>query len=160
MYTEEKWRNLALLGALLGLSAVAMVAVHVDYRVRQEAKEKQQEQIQHRDKLLKAFLSDIETAKKETSNECSQVFVSYVRPPEGLDAIAPFIIMGEEIYLGSDEPSKRIWRMDYQLIPKGDKVELWKTQWLGVAMPPSDQDIRRQKLTEKYSPDSSRCRAK
>lgn len=126
---------------------------HIEYKRLQEDKKHQQQ-------LSNEFLSNIEKAKRETGDECSQVFVDLLKPPAGLTAKPVLVIMGQEIYLDVEEPSRRMWRMDYQLIPKGDKVELWKTQWLGVAMPPNNQDIRRQKLAEKYSPDSSRCRAK
>lgn len=137
-----------------------MVIVNIDYQVRQEAKKVQLEQTQRRDRLFKEFLDDIEKATKETGDECSQVFIAYVRPAEETFGKPVLIVMGQNIYLDTDNPSDRFWRMNYQLIPKGDKVELWRTQWFGVAMPPAEQDIRRQKLAEKYSPDSTRCKVK
>lgn len=153
-------RDLAFLILILCSIFLGLGVSYLAYKTQQKRDVAQQEEIQHRNQLLKQFLGDIEKAKKETGDECSQVFVAYVRPPEEVAGKPVLLVMGQEIYLKTDNLSDRLWRMDYQLIPKGDKVELWKTQWFGVAMPPNNQDVRRQKLAEKYSPDSSRCRAR
>jgi hypothetical protein len=125
-------------------------------RQREEARRKTFLQFQQE------FQREIERAKRATADPCTTTFVDYITPPpNNLQFMPRLVLMGQEIFLERNvQPSERMWRMNYQLVPRGDRVELWQTQWMGTETPPPGQNILRQKLGEKFSSDSPKCRGK